>query len=359
MDANNRPALHTLLEQGQTASDELRLEQALETYQTAAEAYPEAVEPLIRLARTLSRMRRSDESMEAIERGLSVAPGNLELLTIKGSLLFLLDRNDEAIEMLKSVVEAGGNDPEAHVVLAQALADQREHEESQQELTRAEALIDAIEDATERERWLAMLWHARTYTHLAKGNNEEAMASAQEVIARKDANPYAACLAYSNLGILQMRGRKYDLAISYLQEALDLNPYFHRAGHALGRLYIVRKRYAEAVETLQRVVESTHEPSAGVRFALASALSKNGQRKEALAEYRAALAAGLSGINAVNARLQMIWLSEVGRYSIIAILMAAVLAYIVLGQPSTQTLTFIALLVVLIVLQRTVGRRRS
>jgi len=359
MDANDRPALQTLLDQGQSASDELRLEQALEAYQAAAESYPGAVEPQIRLARTLSRMRRSDESMEAIERGLSMAPENAELLTIKGSLLFLLDRNDEAIEMLKGVVEIDGDDPEAHVILAQALADQHEHEASQQKLARAEELIEAIEDEPERERWLAMLWHARTYTQLAQGKNEEAMASAQEVIARKEANPYAACLAYSNLGILQMRGRKYDLAINYLQEALDLNPYFYRAGHALGRLYIVRKRYAEAVETLQRVVDATSEPSAGVRYALASALSKNGQRKEALAAHRAALAAGLSGINALNARLQIIWLSEVGRYSIIAILMAAVLAYIVLGQPSTQTLTFIALLAVLIVLQRTVGRRRG
>ena len=348
----------SLIQQASAAYAALDLDAARDAYSQAVEVSPDDYDAHLGLARTLSRMRKQEEADAAVARCIEIDPERAEGYFAKGVLLFLTDDLDDAQAALDQGIELAPEEPEGYITLSQVLADQNEFDAAEEALSDAREQIAKLSEE-DQPAVSAMALHAETYLRLAQGNNDDAVETALEVIELEEANPYAACLAYSNLGILQMRGRKYDLAINYLQEALDLNPYFYRAGHALGRLYIVRKRYAEAVETLQRVVDATSEPSAGVRYALASALSKNGQRKEALAAHRAALAAGLSGINALNARLQIIWLSEVGRYSIIAILMAAVLAYIVLGQPSTQTLTFIALLAVLIVLQRTVGRRRG
>jgi tetratricopeptide (TPR) repeat protein len=184
------------------------------------------------------------------------------------------------------------------------------------------------------------------------------MEAAQQVIALEEVNPYAACLAFSNMGILEARARHYDQAIEYLERAFSMNPYFGRAGSALGRLLIVRGQSERAVEILAETLDHLPKDDASTRYAYALALSRNGQRQEALAEYRRALDQGLSGSDALLARWQTVWLSEWGRYTIIGILLAGVLAWIVLAEPTPQMLTLVGLLAVIIILQRTVGRRK-
>lgn len=348
----------TLLAQARAASDQLRLGEALAAYERMLEADPDDLVALLGTVRVLMRMRRQDEALEAANGAIARFPEDHRALAVMGSLQFLMDNNTEAIETLEQAIELEDQDPEAHVILAQALADEGQHDRADQELVKAQEIVEAMPDEDERARWLAMTWHARTYVQLAQGKNSDAMESAQEVIARKDANPYAACLAYSNLGILQMRSRHYDDAIDYLEQALDLNPFFCRAGHALGRLLIVRKRYERAAEVMGQVIEHMPAVTAGARYTYAVALAKCGQREQALEQYRLALASGLGGANSLMARWQLLWLNEWGRYAIIGVLLAALLVWIVLGEPSAQALTFIGLLALLLVLQRVFGQRR-
>jgi tetratricopeptide (TPR) repeat protein len=358
MGEDNRDGLRLLLERGRAASDDLKLDVAIDAYRQAVALDERSLAARLGLARILMKMRRQDETRQQLDVALELAPDNPETLTVMGSLHFLMDENAQAIETLGRAIALNEADAEPRVILAQALADQKEFERADQELEAAQALIEPMADDPERQRWLAMVWHARTYAQLAAGKNADAMASAQEVIALKEFNAYAACLAYSNMGILQMRQRKYDLAIEYLEEAFALNPFFYRAGHALGRLLVVRKRYSRAVEVMTQVIEHLPDPPAGERYTYATALAKDGQRQEALQQHKLALAAGLSGLNGLAARWQLVWLSEWGRYAIIGLGMAAILAWIVMGKPSTQSLTFLGLLALLLILQRTFGQRR-
>jgi len=205
---------------------------------------------------------------------------------------------------------------------------------------------------------LALAWHAETYQRLAEGQNSEAMECAQEVIAMEEASPYAACLAYSNLGILEARARRYELAIDHLEQAYGMNPFFHRAGSALGRILIVRGRHQRAAEVLGQTLEHMPVENGGTRYAYAMALAKLGERRRALVEYRQALEEGLTGMDVLVARWQSLWLSNGGRYAILGVAAAALLAWMVLAKPSPQALTFVSLVAVILILQRTVGQRR-
>jgi tetratricopeptide (TPR) repeat protein len=358
MDGQQVPVLEGLLVSAGEALEALRLDEALSLYEAAEREDPEAYLVHVGLARTHTRMRRQAEAVASAERAMALDSHAYEAYALRGALHFLVDENEEAQEVLERALELAPNEPEARLTLAQVLADVGRSEDADEMLAEARGHIEALPAEAERLRWMAMALHAETYVHLARGSTTEALAAAQQVTEMEDANPYAACLAYSNMGIIQARQRKYDLGIEYLQEALRLNPYFHRAGSALGRLLLVRRRASEAADVLERVLAQAPQESGSTRYAYATALAKSGQRLEALAQYRLATDEGLRGADAVMARIQRVWLSTSGRYAVLGVLLVAVLAWLVLAQPSPQTMTFVVILAMVLILQRTVGRRR-
>jgi hypothetical protein len=75
-------------------------------------------------------------------------------------------------------------------------------------------------------------------------------------------------------------------------------------------------------------------------------------------QYQAALKAGLKGLEAVVAYWQLIWLSTVGRFIVISLVLVAAAAWIIFGKPSPSALTFAGILVILIAMQQLLGRKR-
>jgi len=350
--------LEEYLDAGAQALDALDLPAALSAYEAAAAADPASFSAYIGLARTMTRMRRKDGAMEAIERAIALDPDRAEGHALLGALRFLLDETDLAREALETAIERDPNDAEAHLTLAQVHADAGRFDDADIELGRAEELVEAIDDETQRERTRALALHAKTYRFLAAGDSASAMAAAEEVLELEDANPYAACLALSNMGILEARARHYDQAIEYLERAVSMNPYFARAGNALGRLLIIRRQPERAAKVLGQTLQYLPHEEAGAHYAYGMSLARSGKREDALAQYRRALDLGLSGTDRLLARWQTVWLNEWGRYAVIGVLLAAVLAWIVLAQPSAQMMTLLGLVLVIFVLQRTIGRRR-
>jgi tetratricopeptide (TPR) repeat protein len=335
----------------------LRLDEAQALFETILATDPESFEGHLGLAKTYARQRRQDEAVEEAKACVALAPERYEGYAALGALYFLADALDDAREQLERAIEIAPDAVDPRLTLSQVYADQGEHDEAEAELARAREQIDAIADERERLRSTAMAWHAQAYGLLAQGRNAEAIEAAQETIALQEASPYAACLAYSNIGILEARARHYDQAIEYLEHAYAMNPYFHRAGAALGRILILRRRHARAAEVLGQVLQSMPETNGSVRYAYALALSRSGQRAEALAQFRQALSLGLSGPDLLLARWQTIWLSDVGRYVVIGLALAAVLVWILVAKPSAQSLTFVAILALILILQRTLGKR--
>ena len=347
-----------LLVRAQDANHSLCLQEALDLYKAADALRPESYDVQVGMARTLTRMRRQEGAAVAVQKALDLEPDRFEAHAALGVLRFLVDDNEEAISALRRAIELEPVDPGPRLTLAQVYSDMKRFDEARAELDRAREMIMAIGDETQRRQLLALAWHVGTYQRISEGKNTEAIECAQEVIALEDANPYAACLAYSNLGILEARMRHYDQAIEYLEIAYAKNPFFHRAGSALGRLLIMRKHRERAVEVLRRTLEHMDTESGSTRYAYALALAKLGKRQEALVEYHRALEEGLSGMDIPLAHWQTIWLSDWGRYTIIGVVLAALLAWILLAKPSLQTLTLPALLAMILILQRTIGRRR-
>lgn len=357
-EVNRQPSYEELIGQARAAYQGLRLDEALESFRAAEALQPESFEVHLGLAQTLTRMRREEEAYRAAQKAISLDPGRFEAYTALGVLHFLTDRHDEAMAALKRAVELAPSDPEPRLILAQVNADVRRFTEAEAELGVAHELIGAIKDERAREQMLALAWHVETYLYLAEGRNAEAAESAQKVISFEQVNPYAASLAYSNLGILELRQRHYNQAIEYLEHAYQMNPHMHRAALALGRLLIMRNRPERAAEVLGHTLETMPTPTDGTaRFFHAMALSRSGHRQEALTAYQQALREGLKGIDNLGARWQVIWLSTWGRWAVIAIGLGLVLAWLLLFKPTPQTLTLVLLLVVILVLRRAIGRR--
>lgn len=357
----DQPALtyDEAIRQGREGYYQLQFAAAEQGYRRAVALQPQSYEAHLGLARTLTRMRHEAEARAEAEQCIALAPERFEGHATLGVLYFLTDRSPEAVAALQKAITLAPQDPEPHLTLSQVYADMRQFAQATQERETARELIADLPDGRTRQEMHALAWHVETYQYLSEGNRPKAVAAAQEVLALEDVNPYAACLAYSNLGILEARAGKghYHQAVEYLEQAFRMNPFFHRAGSALGRLLLITNQPARAVEVLSQVLQTMPSDKGSTRYAYALALARVRQRPEALAEVRQALAEGLSGTDRWLARWQLIWLSPQGRYAVFGVLGVAVLAWVLVARPSTQTITFLVLVVMLIVLQRTVGRK--
>lgn len=349
---------HALLGQAHAAYHALRLDEAAELYQAALAERPEDYDACLGMARTLTRRRDQEGARTYAERCVALDASRFEGYAALGALDFLTDQFDAAIAALTEAVERAPEEPEPHLTLTQVYADLRRFDEANAELERGRAAIRAIAADDDRRQHEAFAYHVETYLRLAEGKDAEARESAQEVIAREADNPHAASLAYSNLGILEARARRYDTAIEYLERAFAMNPSFYRAGGALGRILLVRNRNARAAEVLEQVLETAPRESGSTRYAYALALGRLKRRDESRQQFRLAIEEGLKGADLLMARWQLIWQSRVGRQVLIGLVLLAVLLWVLLGNPSPTTLTFLALLVLILVLQRTVGKRR-
>jgi len=347
------------LARAQEAYRSLRLDEALEIYTGLATRDPNDYDAHLGLARTLTRRRDQAGARKAAQCCVQLDPARYEGYAVLGVVAFVTDQLAEASEALNKAIALAPSEPEPHLTLAQVYADQKQFDAANAEIQTARAETLRIPQDELRQELLAFAAHTESYVLLAQGKTEDARATAQSVIALEEANPHAACLAYSNLGVLEARARHYGEAVEYLQRAFDMNPFLEGAGTTLGRLLILRGETQRAVEVLGRVLQNPSVRGGSARFAYAMALARTGKREEALAQYRQALGEGLRTSDALMARWQIVWLSPVGRYIVIGVLLAAVAAWLLLGHPSTQVVTLLTVLVVIILLQRLWGKSRG
>jgi tetratricopeptide (TPR) repeat protein len=358
MDQTHATSYEELLVEGQRALDQLELEHSLTYFTAAQRLQPHSYEANLGVARASSRMRKMDDAFAAAETCIGLQPERSEAYALMGVLHFVADRLDEALSVLQKAMQYAPSDPEPHLTLAQVYTDKKQFDNAQAELDLAREMIHSISAEPQQASLTALAWHVETYLRLNQGQFAEAAECARQAIALEDANRYAASLAYSNLGVIETRARHYGPAIDSLERAFQMNPFFFRAGAVLGRLLIIQRQAGRAAEVLARVVEIMPPENPAFRYSYALALAKTGQRQEALAQYRQSLQEGLKGLEALLARWQIIWLTPAGRYAVIGLALAALMVWLLLAKPSPQALTFMALAVIILVLQNAWGRRR-
>lgn len=358
MELARQPAPEQLLRDADRAYHDLDLDAALASYQEAGVIDPGSYDAHLGAARTYSRMRRREEALAACERCVALAPERYEAYAARATLHFLADELADAETSARAALERADDKPEPWLTLAQILCDRKDFRGADEHTAKARSRIDALPEGLERDELTAMAWHVETYRHLMANNANAAREAAQHVIDMEEASPYAAALAYSNLGIMETRARRYDAAIGYLERAYQTNPHFYRAAGALGRVLIMRGQHARAAEVLEQVIGHDEGDSADARYAYAVALAKSGRRHEARAQYRQALSLGLKGPLWLLAWWQVLWLYDPVRYVLMALAAALLVVWIVVGQPSQQAITLIVLVVVMVVLQRVLAKRR-
>lgn len=355
----NPPAATAQLNSAQEAYRQLRLDEALAGYTRLLEVDPTHYDAQVGVARTLIRQRHQAEALTAAQRAVELDPQRHEGHAALAVLYFLTDDLDKAEAAVQRAIALAPGEPEPHLTQAQIHADRKAFEAAHTELDAAREQILLIAEDDLRQEMLAFAAHTETYLLLAEGKGEDARGVAQSVIALEEANPHAACLAYSNLGILEARARRYGPAVEYLERAFEMNPYLEGAGTTLGRLLILRGEPARAAEVLAKLLENPCVHGGAPHLAYGMALARTGRRQEALAQYRQALDEGLRGSNALVARWQLIWLSNTGRVLIIGLALAGLAAWLIWGNPSSQVLTLLVMLVVIIVLQQLWNKGRQ
>ncbi len=358
MEARDGRSVDEILARANESLDALHLKEALQEYKDAVALAPDHYDAHLGLARTYMRMREREQALQAAERALDLDAEHHDAYLIQGVVHFLADELDQAEERLEMARERAPDEPEPLLTLAQVYCDRRDFERADAALAEARDQIQALSDPQRRDELAALAWHVDTYRHLAAGNEDQAREAAHNVLALKEANPYAACLAYSNLGILEMRAKNLDAAVEYLEQACETNPHFYRAASALGRILIVHGQPERAIDTLERVLDHEDADDADTRYAYAMALARTGRRQEARVQYREALDRGLSSPSLFLAYWQRIWLNDTLRFGLIAAVLVAILLYVLLGEPSAQVISLLVMVVMLLLLQRLMGRRR-
>ncbi len=350
--------LEQRLAQADALYADLALDQAAEAFRAMLSETPDCYAAHLGLARTLTRQRNHEGARQAAEQCLALDAGRPEGHIAMGVLHFLLDETGAARQSLTRALELAPTDAEALLTLAQVDSDEGDPEAAEQHMAAAREAIAGLPEGIEHDAMSALAWHAQTYLHLTAGNNTAAREAAQEVIALREANPYAASLAYSNLGILEAQQKNYEQAIDYLEQAFEMNPHFYRAASALGRILVLRRRYARAAEVMSAVTAHPFSDAAMDRYVYGMALAKSGQRALAREQYQLALNGGLKGVFRVQALWQTVWLSQWGRYAVIGVGLAAVLAYVLLVKPDGSALSLLVVAAVILLMQFVLGRAR-
>jgi eukaryotic-like serine/threonine-protein kinase len=112
----------------------------------------------------------------------------------------------------------------------------------------------------------------------AQGRHEEALA---EELRALEIEPLSLVIN-ANLGFICYQGRRYDQAIDYLKNALEIDENFIYGRFILGLTYAQKQRFEEAIAEIERVIELAGGRGALIRAGLGFVHAKAGNREEAL-----------------------------------------------------------------------------
>lgn len=252
-------------------------------------------------------------AVRAYERGLAVAPDNVELLNSLGFALFQQGKSQESARALERALELDPMHAKAHNNMALASIDNGEFELAEAHYLESLAIEPqpAIyndlgfvlerqgmpEEASEMYRKSLELDPASPTANynLAAflARNAEFAEAERHFRAALAAEP--STQAYTGLGVALWQQGEIEEATSNLQRAIEADPMNAAAYDQLGALQVERGQLEEAASTYRRLLGT--RPSAGAHQRLAQLLMRLGRPDEAKQEMQRAqaLAPGANG----------------------------------------------------------------
>jgi tetratricopeptide (TPR) repeat protein len=245
-------------------------------------------------------------AVRAYERGLAVAPENVELLNALGFALFQQGQSREAVAALEKALAADPKHVKAHNNLALASVDLGELEVAEAHYRESLALEpqaaiysdlgfvlerEGLDDEAVEQYEKALALDPKSATaHYNLGGvlirRGEAAAAERHFRAALEGKPSAP--AYAGLGLALYQQGEVGEAIASLRAGIEADPKHPAAYGQLGTILMERERFEEAAANYRLLVEA--QPSADAHQKLAQALLRLGRLEEA--EQEMARAAG-------------------------------------------------------------------
>ncbi|MDH6357962.1 tetratricopeptide repeat protein [Parabacteroides sp. PF5-9] len=236
-------------------------------------------EAMNHLATAYTMEHAYEEALDVLNDMVALESAHVATRLARVNILFLLDRDEEAIIDCQAVLEVEPDNHLAFFLMAKAKRAIKKPEEAIEELDQAislkadfadayllraelllgigagEKALTDIEEVAEiaPDEELVFLLRGRIYESL--GNPQAASADYQQALALNPFNEEACILA----GKLLISLEKYDEAILFFDEAIEGDPQFARAYAERGRAKHLKGNETEAVEDLQKAHELKSE----------------------------------------------------------------------------------------------------
>jgi tetratricopeptide (TPR) repeat protein len=251
---------------------------AIESFEAALKLQPNAAEPLTGLVALLASNGRVEEALATLARLTAAQPGNGLVRNLRGEVLMAAKRHEEAAEAFAEAIKLS---PVWWLPYRGKADAELANGDVRGAIGTLEAGLAAGADPVKLGIMLAAL-------HERSGDVDAAIVVYENLAKRSPVNDLVA----NNLAMLLAEHRKDT---DSLERALALSEPFKNSGNAAlldtyGWVKYRLGRYAEAVSTLQRAAEKSAD-SAHIRYHLAMAQLKAGQREDARRNLEAALRA--------------------------------------------------------------------
>ncbi|MCH5597035.1 tetratricopeptide repeat protein [Niabella ginsengisoli] len=216
---------------------------ALQAVEIATEQFPYSASLLIKKADLLLNRRKYEQALTLLEQASIFDNNNIDIYILKTEAFLALDRQEEAVELLKEALEFF--EGEDKIELLFELADVYDDYEDFEKVF--DCLKEILQQEPDNEEALYKICFWTDYT----GRNAESIELHKKII---DETPYNE-LAWFNLGAAFQGLKLYEKAIDAYQYALVIDEKMDYAYRNIGDAYIRLRKYKDAIEYLEKVLE--------------------------------------------------------------------------------------------------------
>ncbi|MCK0160219.1 tetratricopeptide repeat protein [Allomuricauda sp. F6463D] len=212
---------------------------------------------------------------KAIQIGLEQHPNSMELKLLQVEVLAFEDKFDAAETLLDEIQTINSGNEEVYIQRANIRSKQDKHQEAVNLLLEA---LDITDHSFDIHSLLGM-------EYLFMDNYEQAKLSFMRCVEMDDqdySSLYNVVYCFEFL-------EDFDGSIHYLNDYLERNPYCEVAWHQLGKMYLAKKLYIEALTAFDFAVISD-DSFIGAYFEKGKVLEKLGRYNEAIENYESTIA---------------------------------------------------------------------
>lgn len=267
---------------------------SIKEFELALEKRPDAIEPLLAMARSHMDLDQPAKAEQAVQRVLDKEPVNASALNLLGDIFAATKRPDKAREQFEQIIALHAESPLAYGRLA----------DLQSQAGQLPSAIETLKTGVQATKRNAFLVFRLGQALQERGDYEASLAAYDEVV---KSHPDSEAVI-NNLAMLLVNHRKDDPAS--INRAAELVKRFEGSGEwvlldTLGWVQFRSKSYAQALATLEKAAKQVSPVPPELQYHLGMVYASLGQADKAKAMLEAALSSkgAFPGIDEARATL--------------------------------------------------------